>query len=52
MIVIFRPQAAEDVVEAAAWYEAHAPGLGEQLADHSVITVPRRGWAGLLKPRP
>jgi hypothetical protein len=31
MIVIFRPQAVEDVVEAAAWYEAHAPGLGEQL---------------------
>ena len=33
MIVIFRPQAVEDVVEAAAWYEAHAPGLGEQLID-------------------
>jgi hypothetical protein len=23
----------EDVVEAASWYEAHAPGLGEQLID-------------------
>jgi hypothetical protein len=29
MNVIFRPQAVEDVVEAAAWYEAHASGLGE-----------------------
>ena len=33
MIVIFRPHAVEDVIEAAAWYEAHAPGLGEQLID-------------------
>ena len=31
--VIFRPAAVEDVVEAAAWYEAHAPGLGEELID-------------------
>jgi plasmid stabilization system protein ParE len=31
--VIFRPQAVEDVVEAAAWYEAHALGLGDQLID-------------------
>ena len=33
MKVIFRPQAVEDIVEAAAWYEAHASGLGEQLTD-------------------
>jgi hypothetical protein len=25
MKVIFRPQAVEDIVEAVAWYEAHAP---------------------------
>ena len=31
--VIFRPAAVEDVVEAAVWYEAHAPGLGEELID-------------------
>jgi toxin ParE1/3/4 len=31
--VIFRQPAVEDVAEAAAWYEAHAPGLGEQLID-------------------
>jgi hypothetical protein len=37
MIVIFRPQAVEDVVEAAAWYEAHAPGLGEQLIDCNLL---------------
>ena len=33
MKVIFRPLAVEDIVEAAAWYEAHTPGLGEQLVD-------------------
>jgi hypothetical protein len=31
--VIFRPLAVEDVVEAAVWYEAHAPGLGQDLID-------------------
>jgi len=41
MIVIFRPQAVEDVVEAAAWHEAHAPGLGEQLIDE-ILAATRR----------
>jgi plasmid stabilization system protein ParE len=41
MIVIFRPQAVEDVVEAAAWYETHAPGLGEQLIDE-ILTATHR----------
>jgi len=41
MIVIFRPQAVEDVVEAAAWYEAHAPGLGEQLIGE-ILNATRR----------
>jgi toxin ParE1/3/4 len=41
MIVIFRPQAVEDVIEAAAWYEAHAPGLGEQLIDE-ILTATHR----------
>jgi toxin ParE1/3/4 len=41
MIVIFRPQAVEDVVEAAAWYEAHAPGLGDQLIDE-ILDATRR----------
>jgi len=31
--LIFRQPAVEDVVEAAAWYEAHGPGLGEKLID-------------------
>jgi plasmid stabilization system protein ParE len=31
--IIFRPAAVDDVVTAAAWYEAHAPGLGEELID-------------------
>jgi plasmid stabilization system protein ParE len=33
MRVIFRRKAVEDIVEAAAWYEARAPGLGDQLID-------------------
>ena len=41
MNVIFRPQAVEDVVEAAAWYEAHAPGLGEQLTDEILAATNR-----------
>ena len=41
MIVIFRPQAVEDAIEAAAWYEAHAPGLGEQLIDE-ILTATHR----------
>jgi plasmid stabilization system protein ParE len=41
MIVIFRPQAVEDVLEAAAWYEAHAPGLAEQLIDE-ILAATRR----------
>jgi toxin ParE1/3/4 len=39
--VIFRQPAVEDVVEAAAWYEAHAPGLGEQLIDE-ILSATRR----------
>ena len=31
--IIVRGPAVEDVVDAAAWYEAHAPGLGEELID-------------------
>ena len=33
--LIFRQPAVEDVVEAAAWYEAHGPGLGEQLIERN-----------------
>jgi plasmid stabilization system protein ParE len=40
--IIFRQLAVEDVVEAAAWYEAHAPGLGEQLIDE-ILLATRRG---------
>jgi plasmid stabilization system protein ParE len=39
--VIFRPQAVEDVVGAVGWYEAHAPGLGEQLIDE-ILRATRR----------
>jgi toxin ParE1/3/4 len=39
--VIFRLPAVEDVVEAAAWYEAHAPGLGEELIDE-ILSATRR----------
>lgn len=39
--VIFRPPAIEDVVKAAAWYEAHVPGLGNQLIEE-VLSATRR----------
>jgi hypothetical protein len=39
--VIFRQPAVEDVVEAAAWYEAHGLGLGEQLIDE-ILRATRR----------
>jgi plasmid stabilization system protein ParE len=39
--IIFRQPAVEDVVEAAAWYEAHSPGLGEQLIDE-ILRATRR----------
>jgi plasmid stabilization system protein ParE len=43
--VIFRPPAVEDVVEAAAWYEAHAAGLGKQLIDE-ILSATRRAQDG------
>jgi toxin ParE1/3/4 len=39
--VIFRQPAVEDVVEAAAWYEAHGPGLGEKLIDEILKATQR-----------
>jgi len=39
--VIFRQPAVEDVVEAAPWYEAHGPGLGEQLIDEILKATQR-----------
>jgi plasmid stabilization system protein ParE len=39
--VIFRQPAVEDVVAAAAWYEAHGPGLGERLIDEILKAMQR-----------
>jgi toxin ParE1/3/4 len=39
--IVFRPAAVEDVVNASAWYEAHAPGLGEDLVDE-ILKAMRR----------
>jgi plasmid stabilization system protein ParE len=39
--VIFRQPAVEDVVAAAAWYEAHGPGLGERLIDEILKATQR-----------
>ena len=39
--VIFRQPAVEDIAEAAAWYDAHASGLGEQLIDE-ILRATRR----------
>jgi len=42
--IVFRPAAVDDVVEAAAWYEAHAPGLGEELIDE-ILRATKRAQA-------
>lgn len=39
--VIFRRAAMEDLVTAAAWYETHAPGLGEDLIDEILAAIGR-----------
>jgi toxin ParE1/3/4 len=39
--VIFRGRAVEDVIEAAAWYDAQAPGLSDQLVDE-ILRATRR----------
>lgn len=39
--IIVRPLAVEDVVEAAAWYERQADGLGEQLIDEILRSIRR-----------
>ncbi len=41
MNVIFRPLAVEDIAEAATWYEARSPGLGDELIDE-VLAATRR----------
>ena len=41
MNVIFRPLAVEDTVEAAAWYEERAPGLGDELIDEILAAADR-----------
>ena len=39
--VIVRPLAVEDAVEAAAWYEGQATGLGEELIDEMLRAIHR-----------
>lgn len=39
--VVFRPAAVDDVVDAAAWFEAHGPGLGGDLIDE-ILKATRR----------
>jgi len=36
--VVVRPEAEQDMVEAAQWYESHQPGLGAEFI-HEVIQV-------------
>lgn len=39
--VIFRPEAVNDLIEAAAWYEDRSPGLGEDLIDEVLLATDR-----------
>ena len=41
MNVIFRPLAVEDIAEAATWYEARSPGLGDELIDEILAAMRR-----------
>ena len=39
--VILRPDAVEDIVEAAAWYEERSPGLAAGLIDEIILAANR-----------
>jgi toxin ParE1/3/4 len=39
--VIVRGAAVDDVIEAVAWYEVHATGLGEELVDEVLRAIHR-----------
>ncbi|MGB8341429.1 MAG: type II toxin-antitoxin system RelE/ParE family toxin [Chthoniobacterales bacterium] len=39
--VVFRPDAVEDIVEAAAWYEERSPGLATELIDEILLAADR-----------
>jgi len=46
MKIIVRPQAVEDVVRAAAWYERQQTGVGEALIDEIVRAIDRAAANG------
>ena len=39
--LIFRPEAVEDVAQAAGWYEERSGGLGEDLIDEILVATNR-----------
>ena len=39
--VIFRPDAVEDIVDAATWYEERSPGLAAGLVDEIILAAER-----------
>jgi plasmid stabilization system protein ParE len=39
--VIIRPPALADIADAATWYEAQQPGLGEELVDEIIRAIRR-----------
>lgn len=39
--IIFRPNAVEDIVEAATWYEERSPGLAAELIDEILLAADR-----------
>jgi len=51
MNVIFRPPAVEDTVEAAAWYEERAPGLGDELIDEILAAADRATKSRIISHR-
>lgn len=43
--VIFRPEAVDDVTDAAIWYNERSPGLGEELIDEILLATDRAARA-------
>ncbi len=39
--IIFRPDAVEDILEAATWYDERSPGLAAELIDEILLAVDR-----------
>lgn len=49
--IVVRPEVEEDLAEAAAWYEAHQPGLGAEFVEEISIVWGRIAQNPFLRSR-